>query len=586
MIGRCCGSLEKRSTHLCLRQKPSRVTAVPGRSCRRTRRPLIIHYWTEFQACQQPAGTGKPARRYCEFGWSGKLGLPREREAEMIREGLRGSRDKGELMTWLFLLACISLIEIEPPVGTQSVNPNPPQAQPPAPIDIVAALETVVADAIARAEPSVVAIHRVKGENPQETLAVRGKSRPQLFDPRVPRSRFSRDGELADQISFDFGSGVVVGTEGQILTAYHVVKGASLLLVRAAERQQFEAEIIAADPRIDLAVIVPVAIAGMPMPKLRPIPLGDSATLRKGSFLIALGNPFNAAQDGKPSASWGILSNIARKVAAEYDEMAMFRTRLNFPNYPTLLQLDSKLNLGMSGGAVINMKGELVGLTTMASSPAGFDAMAGYAIPMDRIGRRAVETLKEGKEIEYGLLGIRAHPASTNRVEYVTPNSPAGQGQLQANDEILGVNDIPVTDFDTLILAINSYAPGDEVRLKIRRAEKELIKTVNLAKYPVDGDMIATNRPPAWRGIRVDYLSTVSARAAGPPFLEPPSNGVVVSEVLDDSPAAKSGLKKFQVILQVEKTPVANPSQFARAVAGLKGPVTLMTDQGPVTLAE
>ncbi|MGZ3396565.1 MAG: S1C family serine protease, partial [Isosphaeraceae bacterium] len=421
-------------------------------------------------------------------------------------------------MTWLFLLACISLIEIEPPVGTQSVNPNPPQAQPPAPIDIVAALETVVADAIARAEPSVVAINRDKGENPLETLAVRGKSRPQLFDPRMPRSRFSRDGELAGQISFDFGSGVVVGTEGQILTAYHVVKGASRLDVRAAERQQFEAEIIAADPRIDLAVIVPVAIPGMPMPKLRPIRLGDAASLRKGSFLVALGNPFNAAQDGKPSASWGILSNLARKVAPEYDEMA-FSKRPIFPNYPTLLQLDSKLNLGMSGGAVINMKGELVGLTTMASSPAGFDAMAGYAIPMDRIGRRAVETLKEGKEIEYGFLGVRPH-LTTNRVAEVTPNSPADQGQLQVDDEILAVNDTLVSDFGTLIVAINSYAPGDEVRLKIRRAEKELIKTVNLAKYPVDGDMIATNRPPAWRGIRVDYLSTVSARAAGPPFLE------------------------------------------------------------------
>ena len=488
-------------------------------------------------------------------------------------------------MTWLLLLACISLIELEPPVGTQSVNPNPPPAQPAAPIDIVAALETVVANSIARAEPSVVAIHRVKGENPQETLAVRGKPRPPAFDPRVPRSRFSRDGEFADQISFDFGSGVVVGTEGQILTAYHVVKSASLLLVRAADHQQFEAEIIAADPRIDLAVIVPVTMPGLPMPKLRPIRLGDSATLRKGSFLIALGNPFNAAQDGKPSASWGILSNVARKVTPEYDELALSRP-VSFPNYPTLLQLDSKLNLGMSGGAVINMKGELVGLTTMASSPAGFDAMAGYAIPMDRLGRRAVEMLKEGKEIEYGLLGVHPHLDVTNRVDRVTPNSPAGQGELLTNDEILAVNDTVVSDFGTLILAISTYSPGDQVRLKIRRAGKEFTKTLILAKYPVDADMIATNRPPAWRGIRVDYMSTISPRAAAPPFLDPLPGGVVVSEVVDDSIAARSGLKKFQVIRQVEKTPVSTPSQFAQAVAGLKGPVTLLTDQGPVTLGD
>ena len=450
----------------------------------------------------------------------------------------------------------------------------------------MAALESVVADAIARAEPSVVAIHRYKGENPQETLAVRGKARPQLMDPRSTRSRFSRDGELGEQISFDFGSGVVIGTEGQILTAYHVVKGASAIVVRAAERQQFDAEIIAADPRIDLAVIVPVAIPGLPIPKLQPIRLGDSTTLRKGSFLVALGNPFNAAQDGKPSASWGILSNVARKVEPEHDEMGMFARRMSLPNYPTLLQLDSKLNLGMSGGAVINMKGELVGLTTMAASPAGFDAMAGYAIPMDRIGRRAVETLKEGKEMEYGLLGIRPHLNSTNRIEDVTPNSPAGQGQLTAGDEILGVNDTPVVDFDSLILAINSYAPGDEVRLKIRRGAKEFTRTVNLAKYPVDGDMIATNRPPPWRGVRVDYLSTITTRAAAPPFAEPLPGGVVVSEVADDSLAARAGLKKFQVIRQVEKTIVSTPSQFYQAIAELKGPVTLLTDQGPVTVPE
>ena len=134
--------------------------------------------------------------------------------------------------------------------------------------------------------------------------------------------------------------------------------------------------------------------------------MGDATKLRKGAFLIALGNPFNAARDGKPSASWGILSNIARKldrqISTRYQPAAHSASRS-----PHALQLDAKLNLGMSGGAVINLKGELVGLTTMAASPAGFDAMAGYAMPMDRMGRRAVETLRQGKEIEYGLLGIQ-----------------------------------------------------------------------------------------------------------------------------------------------------------------------------------
>jgi S1-C subfamily serine protease len=493
-------------------------------------------------------------------------------------------------MTFLLPLGWVLVAGVLP-AEAPPLPVDPPAAQEPGrePVasDLVSALENAVALAIERAEPSVVAIHRKKGDNPQETLAVRGKPRPPAgFDTRGVLPRFARDPELSDSISFDFGSGVVVGDEGQILTTFHVVKGASWLMVRAAGRQQFEAEILAADPRSDLAVIVPVTSAGVPAPRLRPIALGDASRLRKGSFLVALGNPFNAAQDGKPSASWGILSNLARWVAPEYDEMLMFPRRLSFTNYPTLLQLDAKLNLGMSGGAVVNMKGELVGLTTTAASPLGFDAMAGYAIPMDRIGLRAVATLKEGKEIEYGLLGIKPNQPSSNRVAEVTPNSPAGQGQLQVNDEIVAVNDTPVVDFDTLILAINSYGPGDQVRLKVRRGDKELIKNVVLAKYPVDSETIATNRPAPWRGLRVDYLSTYSVQRQAAEFFPQSVSGVVVTEVIEDSPAARAGIRKFQVIREVEKTPVANPSEFARAVADLKGPVILQTDQGPVTLPE
>ncbi|MGC8641946.1 MAG: trypsin-like peptidase domain-containing protein [Isosphaeraceae bacterium] len=485
-------------------------------------------------------------------------------------------------MTLLVALACLPLFGDDPP--TQEA----PKTGQSAPADLVSALETVIQDAIARAEPSIVAINRRKSENPDETLAVRGRQRSRSgFRPQGLPSRFPFNTVVPDTISFDFGSGVVVGDEGQILTAYHVVRGAASLEVRAADRQVFSAEIIAADPRSDMAVIVPIVDAGSPPPRLKPIVLGDSTRLRKGSFLIALGNPFNAAQDGKPSASWGILSNVARRVEPNLDGTTAGPKYLSFTNYPTLLQLDAKLNLGMSGGAVINLKGELVGLTTTASSPAGFDAMAGYAIPMDRIGRRAVGILKQGKEIEYGLLGIYNPPQGppTNKVEGIYPNSPADQAHLLVNDEISGVDDAVVRDWDTLILAINSHAPGEPIQLKIRRSGEEMVKTVVLAKYPVDPEMIATNRPAPWRGLRVDYLSTAATVRGGFPF-ENPEGGVVVSEVEEDSPAARAGLKKFQVIHKVEKTAVSKPADFAQAVADLKGPVTLSTNLGPVTLPE
>jgi S1-C subfamily serine protease len=300
--------------------------------------------------------------------------------------------------------------------------------------------------------------------------------------------------------------------------------------------------------------------------------------------LITLGNPFNAARDGKPSAGWGILSNVARRLEPEPDDSPRPVRGRQLNNFPTLLQLDAKLNLGMSGGAVINTKGELVGITTMASSPSGFDAMAGYAIPMDKLGRRAVETLKQGREIEYGLLGIRADVNLTNRVMEVTANSPAAFGQILANDEILAVDDTPVFDFDSLILAVNAYSAGDTIRLKIRRADETIERTITLAKYPVEGEVIATNRPKPWRGLRVDYTTTINLRTFGPNFFDAPVTGVVVTEVEEGSPAKAAGLKKGQLVKKVGDKSVRSPNSFAQAVAGLDGPVVLETDLGPVTV--
>jgi S1-C subfamily serine protease len=488
-------------------------------------------------------------------------------------------------MPTIIPLAFAALAWAGPPAGA---GPSPPPAAPSpvSPADVVAALETAVADAIARAEPSVVAISREKTEN-DETLAIRGRSprQPANLDRQLPGVNLF-EAATGEALSFDFGSGVVVGDKGEILTAFHVVRGARALHVRATGRQAFDAEIIAADPRSDLAVIAPKEVPGLPAPKLAPVALGDAGKLRKGSFLIALGNPFNAALDGKASASWGILSNVARRLEPTPDQAA--RGEMQLRNYPTLLQLDAKLNLGMSGGAVINLKGELVGLTTAAANASGFDAQAGYAIPMDALGRKVVETLRQGKEYEYGFLGISLDiQQGTNRVMSANPGTPASNGGVQVDDEIVAVGDIPVADADGLVVAINSIPAGAPVRLKIVRRGEPIERGVELAKLRVREPVIATNRPAAWRGLRVDYTSMLPNATHAPELFEAMSReGVVVSEVESGSAAEQAGLKPGQLVSRVEGRPVRNPREFARAVEGRSGPVRLETDQGPVSVSD
>ncbi len=290
-------------------------------------------------------------------------------------------------------------------------------------------------------------------------------------------------------------------------------------------------------------MIVPREVPDLPAPKLSPLPIGDASTLRKGSFLVALGNPFNAARDGKPSASWGILANIARKMYPSSDEVQ--RMDFQLKNYPTLLQLDAKLNLGMSGGAVINMKGELVGITTAAANAAGFDAQAGYAIPMDLLGRKVVGALIEGREYEYGFLGIGLDQRNTSRVDSAKPGTPAAQGGVLVDDLIVAVGDIPVTDRDSLVVAINSIPAGEPVTLKIERRDQLIERTVRLAKLKIRTPVIATNRPAPWRGVRVDFTSVLANAVAGPDMDKAMTQeGVLVTEVETGSEADKAGLRR------------------------------------------
>ena len=315
--------------------------------------------------------------------------------------------------------------------------------------------------------------------------------------------------------------------------------------------------------------------------------MGDAGKLRKGSFLIALGNPFNAARDGTPSASWGILSNVARRLDLDVDDFPVRALRSQQPpqQLPDPAPARRQAEPGHERRRGHQPEGRAGGHHHDGGEPAGFDAMAGYAIPMDKLGRRAVETLKEGKEIEYGLLGIKADNSMYQpRGRTSRPiRRPTGKLQITTRSS-------PSTTRRSSTSTRSSWrsTPTPRARRSGSRsaaATRRSSGTLILAKFPVEGEVIATNRPKPWRGLRVDYTTRSTNRTFGRHIFDAPVRGVVITEVEEGSPAAAAGLKKGQFISRGRRhRRFTRPRSFAQAVAGLDGPVMLETDLGPVTV--
>ena len=251
--------------------------------------------------------------------------------------------------------------------------------EPSAGTDVAAAIEKTLVDVIARNEKSVVAIARVRREASGE--AFRMELRPDAFDRRPILSSVPLPTD-PDFIPNEYGAGVVVDRRGLILTAYHVLDEDSDYYVTTSDRKVYKAVPKAADPRSDLAVLAIEA------DDLVPITFGNAAELKKGQIVISLGNPYAIARDGQPSAAWGIVSNLARKAPAGPGQSdSAGKTTLH--HFGTLIQTDAKLNLGASGGPLLNLQGEMVGLSVALAAAAGYETAAGYAIPVDQTFRRA-----------------------------------------------------------------------------------------------------------------------------------------------------------------------------------------------------
>lgn len=439
-----------------------------------------------------------------------------------------------------------------------------------------AAIEKVLVEAIAGAEKSVVAIARVRKERPGETFGL--EFRPDAFD-RTTVARTAPQPTDPDFIPSQYGTGVVVDRRGLILTAYHVLGEDSDYYVRTHDRKVYRAWIKGADPRSDLAVLAIDAV------DLVPITFGDASGLKKGQIVIALGNPYAIARDGQPSAAWGIVANLARKAHPVPDETDS-SGKQTLHHFGTLIQTDAKLNLGTSGGPLLDLSGRMIGLCVSLAAAVGYETPAGYAIPVDDTFRRVVETLKTGREVEYGFLGIE--PANLLpreilagmqgiRVDRVFPGTPAARpGGLKQDDVITAVGGRPIYEADSLVLEMGKLPVESEARLSVIRDGRRRSVDVILAKYPLRGRKIVTTPAPAWRGIRVDYpTAAVDSDLPASRRTVFFGEGVIVTDVQQGTPAWEAGLRGGMRVSHVGRTPVNTPKQFHAAVANRPGPVPL-----------
>jgi serine protease Do len=370
------------------------------------------------------------------------------------------------------------------------------------------------------------------------------------------------------------GSGVIVSPEGYILTNNHVVDEATDVKVTLSDKREFKARVIGADPKTDIAVLK-IDASGLPA-----IVVGDSAKVQIGDYALAVGNPFGVGK----TVTMGIVS-------------ATGRSNLGIEAYEDFIQTDAPINPGNSGGALINDRGELVGINTaiLANGSEGNQGI-GFAVPVNLARTVMDQILKNGK-VTRAYLGIMPQdvtPAMAKAfgekeatgalVGDVTPNSPAERAGLLKGDIILTLNGKTVEDANQLRMSISMMSPDAGVSLKVFRGGAEREFTVKLAELP--GKEASVQEDPTGAksdlaGISVEDLDARTARQLGVP-----SNtaGVVVTGISPTSPAVDSGLRRGDVIQEVNRKPVRNASEFEAAMRNAKDQTLLLVNRQGSTM--
>jgi len=417
--------------------------------------------------------------------------------------------------------------------------------------------------------PAVVSITSSRIVNVPQTPLFNDPFFQQFFGGQAPR-------RPQHQKERGLGSGVIVSPDGYILTNNHVVDKATEIRVILSDERQFPAKIVGTDPKTDISV-VKIATGGLPT-----IVLGDSSKLRVGDYVFAIGNPFGVGE----TATMGIIS-------------ATGRNGLDIEDYEDFIQTDAAINPGNSGGALLNARGQLIGINTaILSGGSGGNQGIGFAIPINMAKRVMDEILKHGKVVR-GYIGVGIQeltpdlakafnvPAEKGAlVGNADPNSPGAKAGLQRGDVITELNGTPISGPNDLRLQVGEMAPGTTVYLKINRNGESRNVTLTLGESPSGK---GTGNAPgssaensSMRGVQVDELTDEIRQQLG---LKSDVKGVVVADVPAGSPASDAGLKQGDVIEQVNRQQVNSVLDYERLIrqAGKQTVILLVNRAGNTT---
>ena len=358
------------------------------------------------------------------------------------------------------------------------------------------------------------------------------------------------------------GSGVIVDAEnGYLLTNQHVIDEAERITVALTDRREFQAEVVGADPETDVALLKIDAEA------LTALPLGNSDELQIGDYVVAIGNPFGLGQ----TITAGIVSAVGR-------------SGLSLESYEDFIQTDAAINVGNSGGALINLKGELVGINTAIFSGRGGNIGIGFAIPVN-MARRIMDQLLTHGEIQRGRIGVQIQDLTPDLAEalgtshqqgavvaQVLPGTPAEGAGIQAGDVIVEMNGEQVTGSSDLRNKVGLLRVGDAVSLTIERDGKPL--TIDLAVGESGKVALgAGSQIPQLEGVVLGPL-TPSSELYGE------VEGVLVIEVEVETPAWNAGLREGDVITEVNRQEVKNSDEILAVLEGSVPPLLLNIRRG------